>query len=100
ERADCAPRYRDANLGGAIVLAAVLRFRIDERAAVKERVQTYLREKSAAQPVTEHSCGCVFKNPDPSLAAGCTAGQLLESVGAKGLVRGDALVSPKHANFI
>jgi len=68
ERAQCAPRYRDGNLGGAVVLGAVLRFRVDERAAVKERVQSYLREKSAAQPVTEHSCGCIFKNPDKNLS--------------------------------
>lgn len=100
ERAQCAPRYRDGNLGGAVVLGAVLRFRADERAAVKERVQGYLREKSAAQPVTEHSCGCIFKNPDKNLSAGRGAGQLIEAAGAKGLRRGDALVSEKHGNFI
>ena len=99
-RAQCAPRYRDANLGGAIVLGAVLRFRADERAAVKERVQTYLREKSAAQPVSEHSCGCVFKNPERERSGGRTAGQLIEAAGAKGLARGDAIVSEKHGNFI
>lgn len=100
ERAQCAPRYRDGNLGGALVLGAVLRFRVDSRAAVKERVTTFLREKSAAQPVTEHSCGCVFKNPDPELSGGRSAGLLIEAVGAKGLRRGDALVSEKHGNFI
>ena len=100
ERAQCAPRYRDGNLGGALVLGAVLRFRVDERAAVKERVASVLREKSAAQPVTEHSCGCVFKNPDPARSEGRTAGQLIEAAGAKGLARGDALVSEKHGNFI
>jgi UDP-N-acetylmuramate dehydrogenase len=100
ERAQCAPRYRDGNLGGAIVLGAVLRFRVDERAAVKERVASFLREKSAAQPVTEHSCGCIFKNPDKELAGGRGAGQLIEAAGAKGLARGDAVVSEKHGNFI
>jgi UDP-N-acetylmuramate dehydrogenase len=100
ERAACAPRYRDGNLGGAVVVGAVLRFRVDERAAVKERVASFLREKSAAQPVTEHSCGCVFKNPDKERSGGRTAGQLIEAVGAKGLARGDAVVSEKHGNFI
>ena len=61
---------------------------------------SFLREKSAAQPVTEHSCGCVFKNPDPARSEGRTAGQLIEAAGAKGLARGDALVSEKHGNFI
>lgn len=100
ERAACAPRYRDGNLGGAIVLGAVLRFRVDERAAVKERVAEYLRAKSAAQPVTERSSGCVFKNPDPERSGGRGAGRLIEDAGAKGLARGDAVVSEKHGNFI
>ncbi|HEX6882139.1 MAG TPA: FAD-binding protein [Planctomycetota bacterium] len=99
-RAECAPRYRDGNLEGAIVLGAVLAFRVDERAAVRERVAGFLREKSAAQPVTEHSCGCVFKNPDRERSGGRSAGQLIEAAGAKGLARGDALVSPKHGNFV
>jgi UDP-N-acetylmuramate dehydrogenase len=99
-REQCAPRYRDGNLGGAIVLGAVLRFRVDERAAVKERVASFLREKSAAQPVTERSCGCIFKNPDRERSAGRGAGQLIEAAGLKGLARGDALVSEKHGNFI
>ncbi len=99
-RAQCSPRYRDAALGAAIVLGAVLRFRVDQRAAVRERVASYLREKSAAQPVTERSCGCVFKNPAAELAGGRSAGQLVEAAGAKGLARGDAVVSEKHGNFI
>jgi len=99
-RGACQPRYRDGNLAGAIVLGAVLALRVDQRAAVKERVADYLRQKSAAQPVTEHSCGCVFKNPPKERSGGLGAGQLIEQAGAKGLVRGDAVVSEKHGNFI
>lgn len=99
-RAACQPRYRDGNLDDAIVLGAVLALRVDTRAAVKERVADYLRQKSAAQPVTEHSCGCVFKNPPKERSGGLGAGQLIEQAGAKGLVRGDARVSEKHGNFI
>jgi UDP-N-acetylmuramate dehydrogenase len=100
ERAQCSPRYRDGNLGAALVLGAVLRFRVAERAAVRERVSSFLREKSAAQPVTEHSCGCVFKNPDRERSAGRSAGQLIDLAGLRGLERGEAQVSPKHGNFI
>jgi UDP-N-acetylmuramate dehydrogenase len=99
-RAQCRPRYRDGNLGGAIVLAAVFRLTPDDPAAVKERVQDYLRQKGAAQPISEHSCGCVFQNPDPERSSGRTAGRLIEEAGAKGLRRGDAVVSEKHGNFI
>jgi UDP-N-acetylmuramate dehydrogenase len=99
-REACRPRYRDGNLGGALVLGAVLRLRVDDPAAVKERVADYLRQKSAAQPVTEHSSGCVFRNPPREASGGLGAGQLIERAGAKGLARGDAVVSEKHGNFI
>jgi UDP-N-acetylmuramate dehydrogenase len=99
-RARCAPRYRDGALGGAIVLGALLCFRVAQPALVKERVSEYLRRKSATQPVTERSSGCVFQNPDPECAGGRGAGELIEAAGAKGLTRGDAVVSAKHGNFI
>jgi UDP-N-acetylmuramate dehydrogenase len=63
-------------------------------------VAEYLRKKSATQPVTERSSGCVFKNPAPELSGGRGAGELVEAAGAKGLARGDACVSQKHANFV
>ena len=37
------------------------------------------------QPVTEWSSGCIFKNPDPELSGGRSAGKLIEDCGAKGL---------------
>ncbi len=100
ERADCEPRYRNGNLGGAFVLGAVLALERGNTIAIRETMRGYLSEKSAAQPVTERSCGCIFKNPDPELSGGRSAGRLVEEVGGKGLVEGDAIVSPKHANFI
>jgi UDP-N-acetylmuramate dehydrogenase len=99
-RADCAPRYRDGDLAGRIVLGCVLRLRPESVAAVRERTREFLLEKNKSQPVTEHSSGCIFKNPDPELADGRSAGRLIEDAGAKGLARGDAVVSAKHANFI
>jgi UDP-N-acetylmuramate dehydrogenase len=63
-------------------------------------MRTYLGEKKAAQPVTEASSGCVFRNPDPELTDGRSAGQLVEAAGAKGMRRGDAMVSELHGNFI
>jgi UDP-N-acetylmuramate dehydrogenase len=97
---DCAPRYRDGNLGQAIVLGAVLRLERGNKLEIKERMAQYLSEKAAAQPVTERSSGCVFKNPDPELAGGRSAGLLVDECGGKGLSAGGARVSPKHGNFI
>ncbi len=99
-REECAPRYRDGGLGGRLVMGAVFRLEQDAPAAVRERMRQYLLEKQAAQPVTEWSAGCVFKNPDPERSGGRSAGRLVEECGGKALRRGDAVVSAKHGNFI
>ncbi len=52
--------------------------------------------RRARQPANYRNCGSVFKNP----AAGPAAGFLIEAAGCKGLRRGEAQVSRKHANFI
>ncbi|MEM7517626.1 MAG: UDP-N-acetylenolpyruvoylglucosamine reductase, partial [Planctomycetota bacterium] len=57
-------------------------------------------DKNAVQPVSQRSAGCVYKNPDPELADGRSAGQLVDQAGGKGLERGAAIVSPLHGNFI
>jgi UDP-N-acetylmuramate dehydrogenase len=100
ERGDCTPSYRNGNLEDHVVLGAVLKLEASQRAKVHEEMRTYLAEKSAAQPVTERSSGCIFKNPDPELSDGRSAGQLIEACGGKGLAQGDATVSEKHGNFI
>ncbi|MDP6989600.1 MAG: FAD-binding protein, partial [Planctomycetota bacterium] len=99
-REECAPAYRDGNLGGRIVVSAVLRLELDSSAAVRERGREILLAKNAVQPVVEASSGCIFKNPDPEASAGRTAGELVDACGLKGLSRGAAVVSPLHGNFI
>ncbi|MBG0789450.1 MAG: UDP-N-acetylmuramate dehydrogenase [Desulfovibrionaceae bacterium] len=54
----------------------------------------YMRKK-ATQPVTAHSAGCVFKNPE-----GEFAGRLLEKAGMKGARLGGMAFSDLHANFL
>lgn len=100
ERAECAPTYRDGHLGERVVVAAVLRFTPTHSGEVAERMREYLLEKNRVQPVTEWSAGCIFKNPEPELSEGRSAGRLVEDCGGKGLARGDAVVSRLHGNFI
>ena len=47
------------------------------------------------QPLEYPSAGSVFRNPENQYA-----GKLIEDIGLKGLTRGGAMISPKHANFI
>lgn len=100
ERDECRPSYRDGGLGGAVVTGAVLRLSVDNREAVRARTREHLLRKKRVQPVTEASSGCVFKNPDPAAADGCSAGLLVERCGLKGRARGGAVVSELHGNFI
>ncbi len=99
-RADCSPRYRNGALGERIVVSAVLRLVPDSKPAIQARLNDYLCQKRAAQPVTEWSAGCIFKNPDPAHSNGRSAGRLIDDCGGKSLTRGNAIVSPLHANFI
>lgn len=48
-----------------------------------------------SQPLEYPSAGSVFRNPE-----GLFAGKLIEDLGLKGLMKGGAQISNKHANFI
>ncbi len=53
------------------------------------------KRRKTTQPLSQPSCGSVFKNPDND-----HAGRLIEASGLKGMTVGGAQVSEKHANFI
>ena len=58
------------------------------------------RKRNEAQPSGIKTFGSTFVNPDDPRAEGRSAGQLLDAAGARGLERGGARLSPKHANFV
>jgi len=79
-----------------LVLSA--RFRLEpghDPQVLTARTSANLHSRTSTQPYQQPSCGSVFRNPEP-----LKAGQLIESLGLKGLSVGDAQVSPIHANFI
>jgi UDP-N-acetylmuramate dehydrogenase len=63
--------------------------------ASRARIKELLTKRIASQPLSLPNAGSVFRNPPGDFAA-----RLIESCGLKGLERGGARVSEKHANFI
>jgi UDP-N-acetylmuramate dehydrogenase len=78
------------------VTEVALRLEPSEASRVEELSREYKGRRNEKQPIGEASAGSVFKNP----ADGPPAGALIDKAGFKGLKRGDAVVSTKHANFI
>lgn len=65
----------------------------------KDELQKVIKERKLrrleTQPLEYPSAGSVFRNPE-----GLFAGKLIEDLGFKGLTKGGAQISDKHANFI
>jgi len=80
---------------GEWFVAAHLRLQPGDTAAAQSRIRELLERRGATQPTQQYSCGSVFRNPPGDHAA-----RLIEAAGLKGLRRGGAQVSEKHANFI
>lgn len=87
--------YRDSDLSEYIILSAKLKLNKESKKAAAERIAEYLSRRRNAQDFSGYSAGCIFKNPE-----GESAGKLIELCGLKGVWRGGAMVSKKHANFI
>jgi UDP-N-acetylmuramate dehydrogenase len=75
--------------------AAWFRLAAGDGAASRARIKDLLARRVATQPLAQPNAGSVFRNPPDDHAA-----RLIEACGLKGLARGGAQVSEKHANFI
>ncbi len=80
---------------GAVVMAASFALKPGDPAAIRADISVRLRCRGKTQPVAQPSFGSVFKNPPGDYAA-----RLIEAAGLKGLNRGEAMISARHANFI
>lgn len=87
--------YRSSSIrNGDIVVSATIILEKDDVEGVSRRIRDFFQEKLNKQPISEHSAGCVFKNPPGNYAA-----RLIDEAQCKGMRRGDIEVSAKHANF-
>ena len=94
-------RYRDSNIGpGEVVAEAGFELSKASGDDVKAALAEMRGKRKEAQPSGIKTFGSTFVNPDDPKAEGRSAGQLLDAAGARGLERGGARLSPKHANFV
>jgi UDP-N-acetylmuramate dehydrogenase len=88
--------YRSLTLRpGEIILAGGLSLSPGDPEAIRKETRRLWSKRRINQPLKEPSCGSVFKNPP-----GDFAGRLIEKVGLKGIQKGRAQISIRHANFI
>ncbi|HUH07463.1 MAG TPA: UDP-N-acetylmuramate dehydrogenase [Egibacteraceae bacterium] len=96
DRAQIDMGYRTTSLpSDAVVVRARLRLRRADPDTVAAEMDEMRRWRRAHQPISEPSCGSVFRNPP-----GDSAGRLIDEAGMKGHRVGGAQVSKVHANFI
>ena len=90
-------RYRGSRIAdeGLVAVSARLRLQPADPAEVRAALGALAARRRRTQPVHLPSAGSIWTNPP-----GDHAGRLIEACGCKGLRRGDAEVSPLHANFI
>lgn len=78
-----------------ICLEAIIKLDKGSRGAIEDLMRERRQRRMESQPLNFPSAGSVFRNPE-----GGYAGKLIEDLGLKGLRKGGAMVSDKHANFI
>lgn len=89
--------YRSSSLKGrrnSIVVGVRLKLVKAVKSDITDRMRSVMQKRKAHQP-SEPSLGSVFR-----MVNGVPAGQIIDECGFKGLTRGGASVSDKHANFI
>ncbi len=91
------PGYRTTNLQGtdAVVTGAEFRLRRGAGAPALARIDELNRRRWQSLPSGKPNAGSVFRNPGDD-----HAGRLIEVCGLKGLRRGGAEISGRHANVI
>ena len=78
-----------------IICEVKLKLQSGVREKINDLMQELTQKRESRQPLEWPSAGSTFRRP-----AGFFAGTLIEQAGCKGLIRGGAQVSEKHAGFI
>ncbi|HXI87242.1 MAG TPA: UDP-N-acetylmuramate dehydrogenase [Parvularculaceae bacterium] len=101
KNADMKFSYRHNGAGdGLIFTEALFEGRKDEPASIEARMAEIMKRREATQPIREKTGGSTFANPDPKESGGLKSWQLIDKVGGRGRLVGDAQCSEQHCNFM
>ena len=78
-----------------ICLEATIELKLGKKSAIDEVIKDRRQRRLESQPLEYPSAGSVFRNPSDT-----SAWKLIEGVGLKGKIKGGAMISDKHANFV
>ncbi|MCI9261948.1 UDP-N-acetylmuramate dehydrogenase [uncultured Adlercreutzia sp.] len=78
-----------------VIIECELMAEIADPFKVRDKMEANLARRKESQPLSQPSCGSVFRNPE-----GAFVGRMIEELGLKGLSCGKARVSALHGNFI
>ncbi len=99
--ADMKFAYRHCGAGeGLIFTQATFEGRADDPVAIEARMKAIMERREKSQPIREKTGGSTFANPEPAKSGGRKAWQLIDDIGGRGRVVGDAQCSEQHCNFM
>lgn len=87
--------YRKSNLDKYIILWAKLKLLSKNKKLIALKIKENLLKRKQTQANRLPSAGCIFKNPKKD-----SAGRLIDLCLLRGKIKGDAVISSRHANFI
>lgn len=89
--------YRKSIFGktGDVIISVTLKLETGDKRKISETMEDLTARRNEKQPMNFPSAGSFFKRPE-----GGYASKLIQESGLRGLMVGDARVSPLHAGFI
>ena len=90
-------RFQNIN---EIILEASIELEYGDMSELRREMLAILRSRRKKFPRRQPSCGSVFKSPAEQYLMMGPPGRVVESLGLKGVVYGNAMISDKHANFM
>ena len=93
--------YRHCDIAeGLVFTSALFEGVAGDPAEIEQRMTEIMAAREESQPIRERTGGSTFANPDLELSGGRKSWQLIDAVGGRGRVVGDAQASEQHCNFM